>query len=379
MKKIITISIPKPCHEDWKKMTPTEKGKFCKVCTKEVFDFTNVSDEELVKKVYNKEKLCGRFKSSQLNRELILERKSKFSIASLVTSFLLPLTLLASLKTEPSNKSSKLQGKFYKLDIKKNSSDKLQIITNGKIIGKNGKPLFDVEITIKGFKKTEFSGLNGDYRIASANDEVLVFKKEGFISQEIILTTKSETINITLLKEELGLKAKNTGKISLKKTIKIQKDSIPNNKQDSSKLIIKGNIIDDTGIPLPGVNIVVKGTSIGSQSDFDGNFKLDVDKNAVLVFSYVGFNTEEVTLSNINNVNLQMQMNEDWAGEIIITGGINYDYSKELMGFKKSSYDSEPTEWRKKAQISFDNEKEFSRIKRERKKEIRKNKRNKKK
>ena len=40
MKKPIAITIPKPCHEDWTSMTPTEQGKHCAVCSKEVIDFT---------------------------------------------------------------------------------------------------------------------------------------------------------------------------------------------------------------------------------------------------------------------------------------------------------------------------------------------------
>ena len=48
MKKSITISIPEPCHEDWARMTATEKGKFCSVCTNEVFEFTFKTDVELV-------------------------------------------------------------------------------------------------------------------------------------------------------------------------------------------------------------------------------------------------------------------------------------------------------------------------------------------
>jgi hypothetical protein len=99
-----------------------------------------------------------------------------------------------------------------------------------------------------------------------------------------------------------------------------------------------------------------------------------------LVFSYVGFLTEEMTLSNIDNsIDLKMEMSEDLLGElVIITGGISVDYSYGTMGYHKSNYDPEPSEWRKSVQTSLDNEKEYSKIKRNRKKEARKLKRNKK-
>ncbi len=62
------ISIPKPCHEDWNKMTPDAKGAFCKVCSKSVHDFSQKSAEE-VERILMAEipgKVCGRFSSEQL-------------------------------------------------------------------------------------------------------------------------------------------------------------------------------------------------------------------------------------------------------------------------------------------------------------------------
>ena len=67
MKKTIVINIPEPCHEDWAKMTATQKGKFCSVCTKEVFDLTSKTDEELVKILTENKNTCGRVKKSQLH------------------------------------------------------------------------------------------------------------------------------------------------------------------------------------------------------------------------------------------------------------------------------------------------------------------------
>ncbi|HLU51825.1 MAG TPA: carboxypeptidase-like regulatory domain-containing protein, partial [Flavobacteriaceae bacterium] len=52
---------------------------------------------------------------------------------------------------------------------------------------------------------------------------------------------------------------------------------------------ISGNVTDDAGFPLPGVNILVKGTQTGTQSDFDGNYTLNASVGQTLVFSYVGF------------------------------------------------------------------------------------------
>ena len=69
-----SISIPKPCHEDWNKMTPDEKGAFCGSCKKSVHDFTNKTDEEVADILLkaNGAKICGRFNAEQLERPIEL-------------------------------------------------------------------------------------------------------------------------------------------------------------------------------------------------------------------------------------------------------------------------------------------------------------------
>ena len=76
MRKNIQLHIPEPCHEDWNKMTPVEKGRFCVGCQKQVVDFTGMSDEQLVaffrKRTNN---VCGRFFYDQLNRNIEIPGK----------------------------------------------------------------------------------------------------------------------------------------------------------------------------------------------------------------------------------------------------------------------------------------------------------------
>lgn len=69
MKNYYTITIPKPCHEDWNAMTPTEKGKFCKSCSKTVVDFTKLSTYEIQDFIHENKNnaVCGHFKQTQLD------------------------------------------------------------------------------------------------------------------------------------------------------------------------------------------------------------------------------------------------------------------------------------------------------------------------
>lgn len=71
--KTFAISIPKPCHEDWNKMTPDAKGAFCASCQKSVYDFSNKTDEEIISVFEKEEKgnVCGRFAPAQLSRPVV--------------------------------------------------------------------------------------------------------------------------------------------------------------------------------------------------------------------------------------------------------------------------------------------------------------------
>ncbi|MDE0471005.1 MAG: TonB-dependent receptor [Ekhidna sp.] len=69
---------------------------------------------------------------------------------------------------------------------------------------------------------------------------------------------------------------------------------------------VSGKITDDTGEPLPGVNVVIKGTTTGTQTDLDGDYRLSVDDGATLVFSYVGFETQEVEVGSRTAIDITM-------------------------------------------------------------------------
>ncbi len=72
--KTITISLPKPCEEDWEQMTPVGCGRFCQQCQKNVIDFTALPDDMIARLLNSRAKgqLCGRFSEEQLNRPIPL-------------------------------------------------------------------------------------------------------------------------------------------------------------------------------------------------------------------------------------------------------------------------------------------------------------------
>ena len=75
-----------------------------------------------------------------------------------------------------------------------------------------------------------------------------------------------------------------------------------------------------TSQPLPGVNILIKGTATGTATDFDGNYQINVNNGDVLVFSFVGYNTVEMTYTGQPTLNVQLSENTAQLDEVVIIG-----------------------------------------------------------
>ncbi|MDO7173107.1 SusC/RagA family TonB-linked outer membrane protein [Mariniflexile sp. AS56] len=86
------------------------------------------------------------------------------------------------------------------------------------------------------------------------------------------------------------------------------------------KITVTGTVSDANG-PLPGVNIIVKGTTVGAQTDFDGNYSITVDNNqAVLVFSYIGYSTKEVVVGNNKSIIVVLDQDTAKLDEVVVVG-----------------------------------------------------------
>lgn len=98
-------------------------------------------------------------------------------------------------------------------------------------------------------------------------------------------------------------------------------DNITEKASLTQKQQISGTVTDANGQPIPGVNIVEKGTVNGAQTDFDGVYTLSVsDANAILVASFVGFKTKEVTVGNQTTINITLEEDISQLDEVVVVG-----------------------------------------------------------
>ena len=202
----IQISILKPCGENWQNMTLAEKGKFCASCQKNVIDFTSSSDREIAKYYNQNSKICGRFTTEQLNRNLVFV-KEKGSIWMIAASSILAFLGLSN-QTTKAQEVVKMEQTEVKIPDEKNNETQQNktsknktaiisgIVTDGKI------PLSGVSVSIKGSKIQTATDLLGNYTIEAKKGAFLVFSYIGFNSVEKKIFD-SKKINITLKEEAM--------------------------------------------------------------------------------------------------------------------------------------------------------------------------------
>ncbi|MFN7045651.1 MAG: carboxypeptidase-like regulatory domain-containing protein [Flavobacterium sp.] len=190
MNNKINISIPKPCHENWEAMTPEDKGRFCSVCTKTVFDFTKASDKEIIEHLNKDKNTCGRFVSSQLNRDLIVQNE-KSSYWIIATATLFSFLGIGSQATYSQVKLDTIQTDKKNLNQDSIKTEKNPFTITGVVSDELG-PIAGVNIVVKGTIRGTTTDFDGKFAIKANEKEVLIFTYTGKKTIELIVSNKSE-------------------------------------------------------------------------------------------------------------------------------------------------------------------------------------------
>ena len=112
---------------------------------------------------------------------------------------------------------------------------------------------------------------------------------------------------------------------------------------------VSGTVSDNTG-SLPGVSVIIKGTSTGAETDFDGKYSIKATSGDVLVFNYLGYKTVEKTVGSANVIDVTLEEGGEVLDEIIVTAqGIKRE--KKALGYAVSEVNSEQLEQRSEGDI----------------------------
>ncbi|MDO5979784.1 SusC/RagA family TonB-linked outer membrane protein [Flavivirga spongiicola] len=158
--------------------------------------------------------------------------------------------------------------------------------------------------------------------IQNQTDYDFIYPKRLFKNKPKIQLKKGEVLITELLKKSL-LNNNMDFELSNGNIVIIKNDAKFNsvNSKENQGIQVSGIVSDMSGVPLPGANIIEKGTSNGTQADFDGKFSLNVtDANAILVVSFLGFVTQEIAVNNQTNVSIILEESTSHLEEVVIIG-----------------------------------------------------------
>jgi hypothetical protein len=83
---------------------------------------------------------------------------------------------------------------------------------------------------------------------------------------------------------------------------------------------ISGTVTDEKGETVPGISVLIKGTTQGTTTDADGKYNLSANDGATLVFQGIGYITQEIAVSASNTVDVKLQTDQKMLGEVVVTG-----------------------------------------------------------
>ncbi|MRI02359.1 hypothetical protein GH721_17570 [Kriegella sp. EG-1] len=207
MKNNISFTVNNPCSEKFDNFNATKKGGFCESCQKEVIDFTKISDSDLIKLLHsNTNKICGRFKTSQLKsyetNTLNMKNKKFTTALSIFGLSLLALCISSDLYAqELTSLNSKTEvSNTYPKTIIENTTIEKHIIT-GTVLDEDNVPLPGVNVVLKGTSLGVTTDLDGTFEFPNALEvgDVLIFSYIGYETKQYkIPNSKLETIDITI-------------------------------------------------------------------------------------------------------------------------------------------------------------------------------------
>lgn len=180
---------------------------------------------------------------------------------------------------------------------------------NGKITDNKGNALAGVAILVKGTTTGTITDLDGNYLIKLENDdETLVFVMAGYKKKEVAVDGQ-ETIDVKLeMDENSDLGVTNTTGIR-----------VENKKTPDYKYTVTGKVVNEKGEPVPGTSVLIKGKTIGTISDMNGDYKIGCEEPIeILVFSMVGHQIVEQNVGTKTKINVSLKAENEKSGSIEI-------------------------------------------------------------
>lgn len=137
--------------------------------------------------------------------------------------------------------------------------------------------------------------------------------KKKKISEVLNSLFKNSNVSIVFIEEQIHIKP-NDESIPSKKEEAINIDKV-------QQIEISGTVTDENGQPLPGASIIIKGTTTGTETDFDGKFSLEIPEGSnYIVVSFIGFKTVEIAIGEQTSFNIQLEEDAAQLDNVVVVG-----------------------------------------------------------
>lgn len=179
--------------------------------------------------------------------------------------------------------------------------------------------------------KTEFKFTYTDNRV-DLNQAITVVGNNKSLYDVLVGVSMQTNLNFVQVNENIHVKGQNG--ILEEKPVKIT--STPD-------ISVTGTVIDELGVPIPGVTVLVRGTTIGTATSLDGRYALTAPDGATLIFSFIGYVTQEISIENRSTIDVTLVEEISSLSEIVVVGYGTVD-RKDLTGSIASVSGSQLTE-----------------------------------
>ncbi len=150
---------------------------------------------------------------------------------------------------------------------------------------------------------------NFSSRKINLSKKITINRQNGTLEEVLLDISKNHSLSFKQVNNSIGV---------YQKAEAMHQDRIP--VEVSLDIDLKGKITDENGEGLPGASVVVKGTAIGTTTDIEGSYAISVPEDATLVVSFVGYKTQEVTVSGRSVIDLQMTLDAEQLEEVVVVG-----------------------------------------------------------
>jgi hypothetical protein len=213
--KAYRISLPEPCHENWQEMTPTEKGRFCASCQKEVIDFTQLNDAKIVAFLkQGQQGFCGRFRETQLDRK-IEKQRDRFGLMyfkKAVATFLAIISLKKSYSQGEVSYNPKCDS-ILESNSAKVKTDLLlekpiaEAIISGYVKDNHDQPLQNANISVSPYSMHTQTDSNGYFKIVLTNLSLVkytivsvAYPEKSTVTRSVFKSNFPYEMNVTLFR-----------------------------------------------------------------------------------------------------------------------------------------------------------------------------------